>query len=152
MSQHCEATTQDVMKRLQALYEAYSRQDLDTVMSFFAPDPDVVVIGTAEDERVVGIEAIRTSWKHSTDEPVNLQISTDWHSVTCRESIAWFSVQLHYAVSIDKDSTVHLATRASGVMEKRGQDWLICQYHASHPTPSLFSSYTLSGNPILPED
>ena len=134
------------------MYAAYSSQDLDAVLSFFAPDPDVVVIGTAEDERVVGIESIRDSWKRSVDEPLDLNISITWHSVSCRGDIAWFSVELLYAVNLDKESTVNLVTRATGVMERRGQDLLICQYHASHATPGLFASYARNAKLLLSGD
>lgn len=141
MSQDCTTTEQEVLARLRALYDAYSKQDLDEIISFFAPDSDVVVIGTAEDERVVGIDNIRESWKRSLDEPVHLHIKITWHSLTCRENVAWFSVELHYAVQLDEESTLNLSTRGTGVMEKRDGTWLLCQYHSSHPTPALPSRY-----------
>jgi ketosteroid isomerase-like protein len=148
VSQDCTENEKKVLDRLRSLYAAYSRKDIDGVILHFAPDPDVVVIGACRDEKVVGVDSIRETWEHSVQEqPHDMHVEISWISVSCRETVAWFSSELHCTVPLDHESTLNLITRATGVMEKRGQDWLVCQYHASYPTPGVGARNVLDHRP-----
>lgn len=143
MNQESNARKKEVLERLKALYAAFSRKDIEAILSFFAPDPNVVVIGAAEDERVLGLDGIRKIWQRLIEEPVRIDVAITWHNLVCRETIAWFCLELRYTMQMDDEATLNLMTRGSGVMEKRDGDWLICQYHASRPTPALSTKYSL---------
>jgi len=144
VSQDCMQKEKEVLDQLRSLYAAYSNLDIDGVVSHFAPDSDLVVLGANRDEKVVGLDSIRESLERSQGgEWRRMEIDISWISVTCRETVAWFSSELHCAVPLDAESTLNLITRATGVLEKRDAQWLICQYHASHPTPGVGARYVI---------
>jgi ketosteroid isomerase-like protein len=51
-----EAAVMDVMNKWRASHAA---RDIDAIMALYAPDPDVVVIGTGANERCVGPTEIK---------------------------------------------------------------------------------------------
>ena len=53
-------TEAEIMAVLNQLIEAYKKQDLDGALALYAPDPDVVTIGTGVDEKRVGLAERRT--------------------------------------------------------------------------------------------
>jgi hypothetical protein len=44
-----------VMNVVTQCFEAFIKKDLDSILAFVAPDPDVILIGTGGDEKCVGI-------------------------------------------------------------------------------------------------
>lgn len=51
-----------VMSTLRKLFEGYESQDMDSVLSCHAPDPDLVAIGTGVDEKSLGLNEVRV-WR-----------------------------------------------------------------------------------------
>ena len=45
-------TESEVMDAVKQCFNAFAMKDLYAMMAFFAPDPDIVVIGTGGDERI----------------------------------------------------------------------------------------------------
>ena len=54
---HTEAA---VMATLEQFKQAYEQRDMARLLALFAPDPDVVLIGTGADEKRVGLAEIQT--------------------------------------------------------------------------------------------
>lgn len=48
-----------VMAALNKFNKTYEQRDMEGVLSFLIPDPDVIVIGTGQDEKRIGIDEIR---------------------------------------------------------------------------------------------
>ena len=52
-------TEEAAMNIVKKWFEAFVKRDIDAVLSFFAPDPDVVLIGTGRDEKCIGLAEIK---------------------------------------------------------------------------------------------
>jgi uncharacterized protein (TIGR02246 family) len=124
-----EAAVVNVVK--QSL-EAFTKRDLDAVLAFFAPDPDVIVIGTGGDEKGVGLVEIRNILGRAIAQFEEASFKFRWHSVSAAGPVAMLvaDVTLHVKTS-NRQITEHI--RLTVVLEQRGERWLIMQWHDSLP-------------------
>ncbi len=124
------ATVVAVKEMAKKMSDAYAAQDMSALKSIFSPDADVVLIGTdAEEERVgpAEIEAqARKDWSH-TDA---MSISYDWMSISAAGSVAWGAANAAFHLRREGHRRDVLA-RATFVLQKRGDAWLIAQAHIS---------------------
>lgn len=125
-------TEKVVMNAVKQCFEAFARRDLDAMLSFFAPDPDVVVIGTGRDEKGIGFAEIKAIFERAFAQFNEASFEFGWHSVSVAGPLAWLAtdVSLHIKAS---DREVSRQIRLTGIMEKRGDRWLILQSHDSVP-------------------
>ncbi len=52
-----------VMSTLNRFFEGYVSRDMDSALSFLAPDPDLVYIGTGVDEKRLGLNEVRVQFE-----------------------------------------------------------------------------------------
>jgi len=123
-------TKAEVMAVLNKFLEANEKKNWDNLQALFAPDPDVVMIGVHE--KSVGMAEIKAFVKRSWSQTKTGSIEYGWTSVSTAGAVAWVAA----------DSTVHTKvggqemsspTRITAVLEKRGDKWLIVQFHHSVP-------------------
>ena len=112
--------------------EAFTRKDLDAVMTFFAPDPDVIVIGTGGDEKGVGLAEIRSIFEHAFAQFKEASFQLGWHSVSAAGSVAMLAGDVNLYVKTS-DHQITEQIRLTVVLEQRGDRWLIIQWHDSLP-------------------
>jgi len=112
--------------------EAFTKRDLDAVLASFAPDPDVIVIGTGRDEKGIGLVEIRNILGRAIGQFEEASFKFGWHSVSASGSVAMLAadVTLHVKTG-DRQITEQL--RLSVVLEQRGDRWVIIQWHDSLP-------------------
>ena len=124
-----EAAVMDVAKQC---FEAFVNRDLDGFLSFFASDPDVVLIGTGRDEKCIGLAEIRAILERAFTQFEEASVKFGWHSVSAAGLVAWVAadVILHVKTS-GQEISEHL--RLTVVLEHRGDKWLIVQWHDSLP-------------------
>ena len=127
--QQIEAAAMAVLNRF---CEAYARRDLDGLVSLFAPDGDVVAIGTGQDERRVGRLDIRAQVERDWAQSDACSFQWTWHSVSAAGPVAWLSAEGTIEV---RNGAEHasLPIRLTGVLEKRADEWLFVQFHTSAP-------------------
>ena len=125
-------TESEVMNIAKQCYEAFARRDLDAMLAFFAPDPDVVVIGTGRDEKGSGFTEIKAILERAFSQFDEASFEFGWHSVSVAGPLAWLAadVILHVRAGSREISE---QLRLTGVLEKRGDRWLIVQSHDSVP-------------------
>jgi ketosteroid isomerase-like protein len=127
-------TEADVRAVLERMLDAYRTKDLDGVMSCYAPDPDLVSIGTGRDEKTLGPGPLRRQYERDFAQSESVAMTFDWLSVSANAagSVAW----------VASDATVHAKVRGeemtfqgrlTGVLENRKGTWLIVQVHFSLP-------------------
>jgi len=121
-----DAKTEAAVKAvLQKVADGYAKRDMDLVRAAFAADPDVVSYGTGADEKRIGLKQIET------------QVERDWaQSESTAIRYGWVSVSAAGAVACSFEvkgggQQATLPVRATFVLEKRGEDWLIVQGHFS---------------------
>ncbi len=127
------ATEAAVLATLNAFTATYRQRDLDSFLALFAPDPEVVLIGTGADERRVGRAAIQAQAERdwSQSEAASFDF-TRWSSVSATGTVAWIAAEGVVRV-LDKGQEVTLPMRMTTVLEQRGGQWLFVQMHCSFP-------------------
>ena len=113
-------------------FEAFTKRDLDAVIAFFAPDPDVVVIGTGGDEKCVGLAEIRNIFERAFAQFEEASFKFGWHSVSAAGSVALLATDATLYVKTS-DRQISEQVRLTVVLEQRGDRWLIIQWHDSLP-------------------
>ena len=113
-------------------FEAFTKRDLDAVIAFFAPDPDVVVIGTGGDEKCVGLAQIRNIFERAFAQFEEASFKFGWHSVSAAGSVALLATDATLYVKTS-DRQISEQVRLTVVLEQRGDRWLIIQWHDSLP-------------------
>ena len=122
----------EVMAVMKQYNEAYAKRDMDAVLALFAPDPDVVIIGTGEDEKRVGLAELRTQLERDFAQSEAASIEFSWHSVSQAGSVAWVAADCVVRAEVSGQE-ISLLARVTFVLEQREGRWLIVQSHASLP-------------------
>jgi len=123
-------TEAEVMNAVKQCFAAFAKRDLNAMLTFFAPDPDVVVIGTGRDEKGIGIAQIRAIFKRAFSQFNEASFDFGWHSVSVAGPFAWLATDIILHVKAS-DREISRQIRLTGVMERRGDRWLILQSHDS---------------------
>ena len=124
-----EAAVMNVVKQG---FEAFTKRDLDAVLAFFAPDPDVIVIGTGGDEKGVGTAESRRILGRAIAQFEEASFELGWHSVSAVGSVAMLAADVTlYVKTLDRQITEQI--RLTVVLEQRRDGWLVMQWHDSLP-------------------
>jgi hypothetical protein len=123
-------TQRQALSVLDAFFAAYSRRDLPECMALFIPDPDVVLIGTESDERLVGPDAIAERFRSDWSRTDEMSMEMRWHSLSGAADICWLAAEIMVNVSAE-GNRLQLPARISVVLERRAERWLIAHWHAS---------------------
>ena len=121
-----------VMSIVQQSLEAFVKRDIDSLLAFFASDPDVVVIGTGRDEKCIGLVQIKVILERAFAQFKDASFEFGWHSVSTAGLVALVAtdVILHIKTS---DREISEQIRLTVALERRGNKWLIIQWHDSLP-------------------
>ncbi len=113
--------------------EAYHLQDLATLLNFYVPDSDVVVIGSTPDEKCIGLKAIKEAYERDFAQSAPVLLEFTWMSVSALGSICWVAAECLAHVTVE-EGVNSLPARLTVVFESRGNRWLILQQHFSFPS------------------
>jgi ketosteroid isomerase-like protein len=127
-----EKTETAVMAVVNKFNEAYSRRDMDSLLALFAPDPDLIVIGTGADERRVGLAELKFQAERDWSQSESLSFELGWRSVSATGSVAWLAAEGIGQGKIDSQE-IRFPWRLTAVLEKRANKWLFVQMHLSVP-------------------
>lgn len=127
-----QKTETAVMAVLNKFNEAYSRRDIDGLLALFAPDPDLIVIGTGADERRIGLSELKLQAERDWSQSESLSFELGWRSVSAAGSVAWLAVEAVGWGRVDGQE-ISFPLRLTAVLEKRGDKWLCVQMHFSTP-------------------
>ncbi len=114
---------------------ANEKQDIDLVHEIWASSPDIVVIGTNSDEKLIGWDAIQKVMQRQFDSFEDTYISVHDQVIEINETgnTAWFSEILNYNYIYQGEAKQYEGLRFTGVLEKNNNDWFIVQSHMSIP-------------------
>ncbi len=122
------------MAALEQFKQAYEQHDIERLLALFAPDPDVVIIGTGVDEKRVGLAEIQTQAERDWAQSETFSLEWGWSSVSAAGSVAWVAADAIGHVKMGGQE-VQLPLRLTAVLEHRGARWLWMQGHVSMPAP-----------------
>nr|WP_211163192.1 nuclear transport factor 2 family protein [Aromatoleum diolicum] len=114
-------------------YDALARSDLDAMMSVWSEDEEVVCIHP-DSPRLVGLAAIRESWRQLFAGGVRLQVQTSHRVVSANMLLTVHNVIEH--VAIEGDERLHPPMVATNVYARGALGWRLVMHHAS-PTPDV---------------
>ena len=121
-----------VMNIVKQCFEAFTKKDLDEVLAFCAPDPDVILIGTGGDEKGVGLAEVRNILERAFAQFEEASFKFGWHSVSAAGLVACLAADVTlYVKTSDRQITEQI--RLTVVLEQRGDRWFIIQWHDSLP-------------------
>ena len=125
-------TEKTVMNVVKQWFEAFVKRDIDAVIAFFAPDPDVVLIGTGGDEKCVGPAEIKVILERAFTQFEDASVEFGWHSVSVAGSVALVAADvILYLKTSEREMSEQI--RLMVVLEQRVDRWLIIQWHDSLP-------------------
>jgi len=128
-----QKTLTEVTQTFKGMYEAYKKQDLKGVLAYWAPDPDIFILGSGEDEKAVGVEEFTEHLKRDWAQAQVLGIGVKNFAVSTAVSVAWFSADINFHCEASEGAEFYMPIRLTGVMEKRYGRWLWVQMHVSAP-------------------
>ncbi|MGD6806403.1 MAG: nuclear transport factor 2 family protein [Candidatus Bathyarchaeia archaeon] len=127
-----QQTQTEVTQVFKGMFEAYKKQDLQGVLSFWAPDPDITIIGSGGDEKSIGAaqfsEQLKRDWAQGTVQSIGVKN----FAISSAGSVAWLSADITFHGKTS-DGEFDLPVRLTGVMEKRYGRWMWVQMHISSP-------------------
>ncbi len=128
-----QKTQTEVTQTLKGMFEAYKKKDLRGVLSYWAPDPDITIIGSGLDEKGVGVNALSQSLNRDWAQADITAIGFKDYTVSAAGDVAWLSAGINFH-GIQQGKDFDLPGRLTGVMEKRNGIWLWTQMHFSVPS------------------
>lgn len=128
-------TTEARIREILELHaRACEKKDVNAIMAMFAPDPNIVAIGTAQDERLVGPARIRAAYERDFARVISAKLNYTWMTVGSKGDVAWFAAEMVAGVDTGTERIIAPA-RWTGVLEKRDGKWLFVLSHFSLPIP-----------------
>jgi len=125
---------QEVKAFIEKFYKALGNKDMKAISRLYAHDDDVVHYGG--EGKFVGWEALQSGF--------NVQFATRSFILTSQAlsvhisgNIAWFSDDVHVK-GVAGGEPIEGDARLTGVLGKRGSDWVLVQSHTSGATPVIF--------------
>ena len=83
-----------VMTVIKQWWDAFTKRDIDRIMTFFASDPDLVVIGTGGDEKCIGLPDLRRILSRAFAQFKDASVTLGWHSVSTAGPVALVSADV----------------------------------------------------------
>jgi len=127
-----------------AFYDAFARADLDAMMAVWSEDEEVICIHPGA-PRVVGLAAVRDSWRQLFASGTQVQINVTNEVVSSGTMMAIHCVLEH--IQVDGDNDFHSPIVATNVFIRGAMGWRMVAHHAS-PTPE-FEPVSHNGGPHI---
>ncbi len=130
--QAAQQTVTEIQSVLDKFREGYGNKNIDMLLSLFDPDPDVLVIGTGEDEKRSGLAEIKIQFERDFCQSEQLTVEFKNVSVSQQDSVCWIAADTHVYFSAQGED-MHVSLRFTAVLTHRGNKWLFVQTHFSLP-------------------
>jgi uncharacterized protein (TIGR02246 family) len=125
-------TQSKVAEVLNRFAEGFANQDADSLLDLFAPDSDLVFVGTGPDEKRVGKAEIKAQMERNWSQSEALSVKFGRPLVTMAGPVALVAADPHVRIKVDGQE-VEVQPRLTAALEERGGKWLIVQWHWSMP-------------------
>jgi hypothetical protein len=130
-----ESERAKVMKVLDNFVLAHEDRDLELLLSCFSEKPDIMILGTDEDELWVDKVSMGEAQKraYETFNTVNLSVRDKILKMCGTGDLAWFYMKVNWFVESADEQFTFDGIRTTGVLEKEDVGWKIVQIHTSMP-------------------
>jgi len=131
----CEDDKEAIEDLLENYILANENQDFDLIEDIWADDDDIILYGTASDERLMGWENIKEAINEQfgliTD--TYISASNQFIKLNCTGNTAWFAETLNYNYMYKDVALSYEGLRFTGVVERIDGEWVLVQAHLSLP-------------------
>ena len=124
-------TEAGVQKTLEQFRRGYELKDMELIVGCFA-DEDVTIIGTAVDEKRIGLGQIKFQVERDWSQTQSIRMSYADTLISSSGSVAWSISDVDIVVE-SGGQTISLQARFTVVMEEIRQTWRIRHSHLSLP-------------------
>jgi ketosteroid isomerase-like protein len=128
-------TEKAVLETMRSFITGYERGDIDAVVDTLVPDADLVLLGTAEDERRIGIAGARSQFERDISQSESRSLQMGWTSISAAGDVAWLAAELT-VTAVASGESITFPVRLTAVFEQRDGTWRIAQAHLSVPDSS----------------
>jgi class 3 adenylate cyclase len=125
-------TEAEVWSLCERMIEAYGATDVRAYMSFWAPDEDILYIGSGPDEIGIGRGAIEAINQRTISEPESMSVISRWHTISREGPTAWVTGESDVRVVVEGDE-FQFRFRATFILVLRDSRWLMVNAHYSVP-------------------
>jgi ketosteroid isomerase-like protein len=125
-------TETEVMAAINLFIETYTHRDIEGTLALLAPDPDLTIIGTGVDEKIVGIQKARILLKRDYEQAGDISVKLGPVTVSAAGPVAWVFADSTWQVKVSGKNMAY-NWRWTLVLEKRQGKWLMVQSHLSAP-------------------
>ena len=126
------ATREAVRAVLEEFRAAVAAQDVERLLEVYAPDADVVGIGTAADEWYVGRDSMREGFQRDFADGAPFVVEFAPPIISSAGDVAWLAAGFNGRMSTS-GGQVRLHGRFTAVLRREGGRWRIVQAHTSLP-------------------
>ena len=125
----------EVLKVLDNFNQAHENRDLDLLLTCFSDKPDIIILGTDENELWVDKNSMGESQKkaYETFSTVRLSVRDKILKMCRNGGQAWFYMKVNWYVESEGKQFTFSGIRTTGVLEKENDQWQIVQLHTSMP-------------------
>jgi uncharacterized protein (TIGR02246 family) len=130
------APAEDALVAYDKFFAAFTTDNYEQITTFFAPDAQFY--GTNSPEVVTNLDGIRTYFRRALDGARGATKATQFHRTVLALSDTVVAIAGKWQSERTQGGTMTTAgpSRSTVVMQKRGDQWLIVQFHNS-PTPKV---------------
>jgi ketosteroid isomerase-like protein len=125
-------TKAEILQTIREMWKAYGRLDADGVLAFYAPDPDIVVLGSGADEVYVGPKQAKRGLKRDFAQTRSVKVRLSKVRISAAGTVAWLAANCLFTAHV-AGCNIEMAGRLTAVFEKRKGSWLIVQSHFAMP-------------------
>lgn len=130
-----ETERADAINVLNNFTKAHEERDLKLLLSCFSDNPDIIILGTDENELWVDKVSMgeRQKVAYETFDKITLSVRDRLLKMCSTGGQAWFYMKVNWYVESGNDQFNFNGIRTTGVLEKEKDQWKIVQLHTSMP-------------------
>ncbi len=125
-------TEKEVLDAISGFIAAHKNRDVEGMLARMLPDSDIVLIGTGADEKMYGIEQLKTQIERDFSQASDMSIDLRPWAVSASGPVAWVAADTTWKAKLG-DQELSWDWRWTMVLEKRQGKWLLAQSHLSAP-------------------
>jgi ketosteroid isomerase-like protein len=127
-----ESERASVKATLDAFVRAVERHDLDGLPGVVAQDPDLVWIGTGQDEWIVGFDAVKEVLRAQNEalDYIRISVSEETIHLAPSQQVAWATNRWVFRARRGGEE-LEVPLRCTWVAEKRDTGWVLVHSHKS---------------------
>jgi uncharacterized protein (TIGR02246 family) len=121
---------------------AWAARDLEGLLSLFAEDEDVVLLGSDQRETAHGREELSRLLGYFFEQPIVYSWEWDRREVFAVDRLAWVVTE-GTIVEVGPDEELRVPYRFTGVLQERDDRWVWVLFHGSVPDETAIDFDTI---------